>query len=199
VSEEPPLDSPCWLPIPVAIERRYKQTGDYRLVAEDLNEPLRDGRLRSLSRRSARRERLPKETWQDDLYVNVCLFPGEIDDRGWPTWTEGVAVFSRVQHDAPLRHRRIFIWAPDLDAIWLTDTPRASNAAASPPQSPPSHVVAPPRKAPKPGSAEAWIVEMHRDKWHLMSAGKIWRDAANRGCKLTVRSFQRALKEMRNR
>jgi len=47
------------------------------------------------------------------------------------------------------------------------------------------------------GSADAWINELHPNDWHLVSAGKIYRDAASRGSTLTLRAFQRALKRRR--
>jgi len=52
-----------------------------------------------------------------------------------------------------------------------------------------------PQKKSKPGTAAAWINELHPNDWHLMSAGQMYREAAERGCTLTLRSFQRALKK----
>jgi len=49
----------------------------------------------------------------------------------------------------------------------------------------------------KSGSADAWIDELHPNDWHLVSARKIYRDAASRGSTLTLRAFQRALKKRR--
>ena len=45
----------------------------------------------------------------------------------------------------------------------------------------------------KSGSADAWIDELHPNDWHLVTAGKIHQEAAKRGCKLSLRTFQRTL------
>jgi hypothetical protein len=49
----------------------------------------------------------------------------------------------------------------------------------------------------KPGSAAAWIDELHPNDWHLVTAGKIYQEAVKRGCKLARRTFQDALRKRR--
>jgi hypothetical protein len=49
----------------------------------------------------------------------------------------------------------------------------------------------------KPGSAAAWIDELHPNDWHLVSAGKICQEAGRHGSNLTVRAFQHALAKKR--
>jgi hypothetical protein len=49
----------------------------------------------------------------------------------------------------------------------------------------------------KPGSAAVWIDKLHPNDWQLLSARKIHQEAAKAGCKLSLRSFQRALAKRR--
>jgi hypothetical protein len=53
------------------------------------------------------------------------------------------------------------------------------------------------RSKSKPGSAAAWIDELHPKNWHLVTAGKIHQEAASRGSKLSLRAFQHELQKRR--
>jgi hypothetical protein len=175
----PPLDDPRWLPLTEAHRPLSLFVGSWHLAARDLTAALAS-RVCSMRRRISPgsgpdRERLEFSFWEHE---------GEVD-----SWSDRptVVIHHRGRGSGTITSIKGFVfyaWKPNLEEVWPTVFP------------PPPPVKSKAR-SPQRGTAAAWILELHPKDWHLQTAGVLFRDAADRGCTLTKRSFQRARAKLR--
>ena len=109
----PPLESPDWRPIAGLLEHRRQQTRESKLVAQEFNRVLKDGRLQTLVQYAdGRREVLEASAWED-LHISG--------------WDQLLAVFSRKLGARP-PGQWFYVWLPDYKNIFGD-----SHAISSPP------------------------------------------------------------------
>jgi len=116
--------------------------------------------------------------------IDIAQLPKETADafRKWEDWLKATEPAAKAAREAYERQsRRLAYYAAVRDG--LLPPPWIKQQSSVP--------------AAKPGSAVAWILDLHPNDWHLQTAGKIYRKAAGRGCTLTRRSFERALAKLR--
>jgi len=169
-----PLDDPRWLPIHDVIGLLCRLTDNRRLAARDLHAKLVTGDVHAMRRclhpALADRELVPKSFWGDN----------ELD-----SWSDRTFVRGPFEDRRGNRYFIFYAWRSDLERVWPTVFPPAPAPAEQ-------KIV-----APRPGSAAAWILDLHPNDWRLQSAGRIFQEATARGCTRTKRSFERALEKLK--
>jgi hypothetical protein len=140
--EQPPLDSPGWLPLADAHRLRLQQTGNSKLASLDLTSAMASGRVLSMRRRLLHGSTpgpdiglVPASFWVNDCLVETRRFEGEKEEV-FIRSREDVACVTARGHGQiiPITDFAYFVWRQDVEKLWSISGPPDHRQPGEPPQ-----------------------------------------------------------------